>query len=74
MVLGGWKNLLHPDLELHRIERLDDIVYCTDFQQADALTGAVLATQHDNRDMLEQLILLNPLQKIISTHAWHTYV
>ena len=36
--------------------------------------GGVFAGKHDDRNLLEQFVLLDPLQKVIATHSWHTNI
>ena len=56
------EDFLYSDFKFHWIERLDNIVFCTNFQQTNTLAGRVLAGEHNHRNVLEQLILLDPLQ------------
>ena len=74
MELRSGKYLLDSDFKFHRVERFDYIVNCTNFEQSDALVGAVLAAEHDYRDMAEQFVLLDPLQKVITSHSRHSDV
>ena len=71
-VLG--KNFLHSYFELHGVEWLHDIVDGANLQQSDALARTVLAAEHDDGDVLEQLVLLYPLKEVVAPHAWHTDV
>ena len=71
-VLG--KNFLHSYFELHGVERLHDIVDGANLQQSDAFARTVLAAEHDDGDVLEQLVLLYPLKEVVTPHARHTDV
>ena len=66
--------LFYTYLQLHGVEGLHDVVDGTDFKQPDALAGRVFTGEHDDRDMAEQLVLLNPFQEVVTAHARHADV
>ena len=66
--------LLDANREFHGIERLDNVVSGSNLKEFDALRGTILGTEHDDRDMLEEFVLLDPFQKLIAPHSWHTNI